>query len=156
MPSTPQLPANPRSSKTHSNPPSSCRIYWRNISVTNPRIVLTERQILVLTAWRRTLQGQSSSLKSGSPPKSEVGGRTFPLTPNWYDLVWSDMESRQFHCLAENCGRSFTRKEHLTRHERSHNEANLQTCHVCHRKFNRRCVSASPSKNLNVLADLEQ
>ncbi|PMD37524.1 hypothetical protein L207DRAFT_77233 [Hyaloscypha variabilis F] len=47
------------------------------------------------------------------------------------------MESRQFHCQAENCGRSFTRKEHLTRHERSHNAANLQTCHVCHRKFNR-------------------
>ncbi|KAE9364431.1 hypothetical protein N431DRAFT_388527 [Stipitochalara longipes BDJ] len=47
------------------------------------------------------------------------------------------MEYRQFHCQAANCGRAFTRKEHLTRHERSHNAANLQTCHVCHRKFNR-------------------
>ena len=78
----------------------------------------------------------SITLAHQKPP---VGGRSPPDAKS-RRLLLDEMEHRQYRCQTNGCGRSFTRKEHLTRHERSHNAANLHTCHVCHRKFNRRCA----------------
>lgn len=47
------------------------------------------------------------------------------------------MENRQWDCRHPGCGKSFARKEHLARHEKTHNPANLLQCPVCKRHFNR-------------------
>ncbi|CZR56525.1 uncharacterized protein PAC_06414 [Phialocephala subalpina] len=52
-------------------------------------------------------------------------------------LITTEMEYRQWDCKHAGCGKSFARKEHLARHEKSHNPANLLQCPVCKRHFNR-------------------
>ncbi|EKD13377.1 hypothetical protein MBM_08460 [Drepanopeziza brunnea f. sp. 'multigermtubi' MB_m1] len=47
------------------------------------------------------------------------------------------MDSRQHPCSYAGCGKSFSRKEHLSRHEKTHDPQNLLTCQVCGREFNR-------------------
>ncbi|MAD84576.1 MAG: hypothetical protein CL912_16580 [Deltaproteobacteria bacterium] len=48
------------------------------------------------------------------------------------------MDSRQHVCSVEGCGKSFSRKEHLSRHEKTHDPENILTCKVCGREFNRK------------------
>jgi len=50
---------------------------------------------------------------------------------------------KKYTCPVNGCGKSFQRKEHLTRHERAHNPETLFVCKVCKRKFNRRFESLS-------------
>ncbi|PVH76532.1 hypothetical protein DL98DRAFT_425363 [Cadophora sp. DSE1049] len=40
-------------------------------------------------------------------------------------------------CSVAGCGKSFSRKEHLSRHEKTHDPENILTCKVCGREFNR-------------------
>ena len=51
----------------------------------------------------------------------------------------------RFSCAIEGCEKSFVRKEHLARHQRStHHRADYShTCHVCEKKFNRRLEYSS-------------
>ncbi|CAL3970269.1 unnamed protein product [Diplocarpon coronariae] len=46
------------------------------------------------------------------------------------------METRQ-HICSSGCGKAFSRKEHLARHEKTHDPENLLLCQVCKREFNR-------------------
>ncbi|EEB05167.1 hypothetical protein SJAG_00163 [Schizosaccharomyces japonicus yFS275] len=43
----------------------------------------------------------------------------------------------RFYCTFPNCTKSFTRKEHLRRHERSHENIKSFTCRICNRAFAR-------------------
>ena len=48
------------------------------------------------------------------------------------------MDSRRYACKHGGCGKTFARKEHLARHEKSHVPANLLQCPACKRHFNRK------------------
>ena len=43
-------------------------------------------------------------------------------------------------CHFAGCTKSFLRKEHLTRHEKSHTADRSFVCHICKRGFNRKLV----------------
>ncbi|KAF7944901.1 uncharacterized protein EAE97_005534 [Botrytis byssoidea] len=47
------------------------------------------------------------------------------------------IDSQRYFCKHDDCGKSFARKEHLSRHEKSHIPANSLQCQVCKRRFNR-------------------
>ncbi|KAH7324042.1 hypothetical protein BKA65DRAFT_407375 [Rhexocercosporidium sp. MPI-PUGE-AT-0058] len=47
------------------------------------------------------------------------------------------MDSRQHLCSVVGCGKAFSRKEHLSRHEKTHDPENILKCQVCEREFNR-------------------
>ncbi|KAH8812588.1 hypothetical protein F5884DRAFT_729690 [Xylogone sp. PMI_703] len=47
------------------------------------------------------------------------------------------MENHRYTCGFPGCARSFTRKEHLNRHQNGHDPANILRCTVCMREFNR-------------------
>ncbi|KAK4115102.1 hypothetical protein N656DRAFT_481906 [Canariomyces notabilis] len=47
------------------------------------------------------------------------------------------VSSKRFECSAPGCGRHFTRKEHLTRHAKSHNSQFQHQCPICGRRYAR-------------------
>ncbi|KAI8901599.1 hypothetical protein BC833DRAFT_548023 [Globomyces pollinis-pini] len=72
--------------------------------------------------------------KSSSPTQSQRSVYLTPKSPNK-----SDQTDRQFICPESNCQASFTRKEHLQRHERIHTGAKPFQCHFpgCGKSFSR-------------------
>lgn len=52
-------------------------------------------------------------------------------------------QPRQHLCSVEGCGKAFSRKEHLSRHEKTHDPENILTCKVCAREFNRKYGNVS-------------
>ncbi|TVY43912.1 hypothetical protein LOCC1_G003520 [Lachnellula occidentalis] len=48
------------------------------------------------------------------------------------------MENNLFNCRHAGCGKCFARKEHLGRHEKTHDPSNLLQCPACKRNFNRK------------------
>ncbi|KAL8921868.1 MAG: hypothetical protein Q9172_003801 [Xanthocarpia lactea] len=49
----------------------------------------------------------------------------------------AEMAAKRVQCAVVGCGKMFNRKEHLTRHLKSHDPQRQYTCHVCGRRYAR-------------------
>ncbi|KAL2122408.1 hypothetical protein VTJ04DRAFT_2863 [Mycothermus thermophilus] len=79
-------------------------------------------------------------------PGSHTGTRwaaptAVPSQPRQYRpprmALGSDYSGRRFECSVPGCGRHFTRKEHLTRHVKSHSPQLQHQCPICGRRYAR-------------------
>ncbi len=68
-----------------------------------------------------------------SPSRGD--GSQNPIIPN--DLA-PQSDKKRFKCPIPDCRKLFNRKEHVTRHLKSHNPNAEHQCHICGRRFVRR------------------
>ncbi|KAK4032261.1 hypothetical protein C8A01DRAFT_20641 [Parachaetomium inaequale] len=75
------------------------------------------------------------------PHPDAPGGQTpwIPAVPAQLPhAIASPPGKRRFECSVLACGRHFTRKEHLTRHAKSHSSHPQHQCPICGRRYARR------------------